>query len=197
MGLETHIARRGSRYYFRIRVPDDLIGLFGRRELKRSLGTASQREARFRALQLRQIAYTGFRTLRENPMLKPNQITRIARAFYEQCLDLDDDVRARSKGGVYAQCLHGGLKDNRQQALGMFKAAIADGNHSFVQQYLDSAIAEENLDIAKGSKDYDKLGQALMQALIEANKRMLARDGGDFRDIPSDPLIRVGALVSN
>ncbi|CAA6603651.1 hypothetical protein MTBLM1_110002 [Rhodospirillaceae bacterium LM-1] len=64
MGLETHIARRGSRYYFRIRVPDDLIGFFGRRELKRSLGTASQREARFRASQLRQIAYTGFRTLR-------------------------------------------------------------------------------------------------------------------------------------
>ncbi|MBF0268446.1 MAG: hypothetical protein HQL44_07625, partial [Alphaproteobacteria bacterium] len=197
MGLETHIARRGSRYYFRLRLPKDIARCLGITELKRGLGTCDPSQAKIRASFLRHRAYQGFKAIRENAMLEPEKIAKIAHAFFEQNLDQDDEFRAKSKGDTQAQRIHDSLKHNRTKAISKFESDIADGDHSAVHLYLDSAIAEEKLDVAKGSKDYYQLGQALMRAVIEAYKRMLARDGGDFRDIPSDPLIRVGALVSN
>ncbi len=45
MAKQPRLHKRGSRYYVRVRVPDDLRPILGRREIKYSLGTADYREA--------------------------------------------------------------------------------------------------------------------------------------------------------
>ncbi len=40
--------RRGSRWYMRVRVPDDLVDIIGKREISKSLGTGDHREAKAR-----------------------------------------------------------------------------------------------------------------------------------------------------
>ncbi|MGK7294720.1 MAG: DUF6538 domain-containing protein, partial [Candidatus Wenzhouxiangella sp. M2_3B_020] len=49
MAGKSYLVRRGSGLHFRIRVPEDLHGLFGRREIRRSLSRHSQRQARAQA----------------------------------------------------------------------------------------------------------------------------------------------------
>ncbi len=45
MAKQPRLHRRGARFYVRVRVPDDLRDIIGRREIKYSLGTADYREA--------------------------------------------------------------------------------------------------------------------------------------------------------
>lgn len=42
---QNHLLRRGTRYFFRRRVPDELRGIIGRKEIKKALGTSDHREA--------------------------------------------------------------------------------------------------------------------------------------------------------
>lgn len=46
MNGSTYLTRRDGRYYFRQKVPDDLISVVGKSEIKCSLGTSDKREAR-------------------------------------------------------------------------------------------------------------------------------------------------------
>jgi integrase len=43
--MSEHVIKRGSRYYYRRRVPTDLIELYGKSEIQRALGTSDRREA--------------------------------------------------------------------------------------------------------------------------------------------------------
>ncbi len=55
LGTHTHsfrVQRRGSTYFYRRRVPHDLVGLVGRTEIIRSLKTGNLNEARRRAATL-------------------------------------------------------------------------------------------------------------------------------------------------
>lgn len=42
---QNHLLRRGTRYFFRRRVPDELRPIIGRKEIKKALGTSDHREA--------------------------------------------------------------------------------------------------------------------------------------------------------
>ncbi len=41
----THLAKRGSRYYFRRKIPIDVLAHYKGKEVMRSLGTSDKREA--------------------------------------------------------------------------------------------------------------------------------------------------------
>ena len=43
--MSEHVIKRGARYYYRRRVPTDLIKLYGKSEIQRALGTSDRREA--------------------------------------------------------------------------------------------------------------------------------------------------------
>ncbi|MBF0246180.1 MAG: site-specific integrase [Planctomycetes bacterium] len=128
-------------------------------------------------------------------MLPPEKIAQIVREFYEQQLTLDSEFRAKSNTSPLAGRAHISLKKNRALALQEFKTAISNGDHSAVSNFLDSAITNYGLSVTQGSPDYYEFGQALMRGLIDATENSLARDGGDFRDSPHDPLVRMGAHV--
>ncbi len=45
--------KRGTRWYLRVRVPEDLVGRIGKREISKSLGTGDHRKAKVRYLEER------------------------------------------------------------------------------------------------------------------------------------------------
>jgi integrase len=47
--MSEHLVRRGARYYYRRRVPTDLVPLLGKREIQRALDTSDPKEATVRA----------------------------------------------------------------------------------------------------------------------------------------------------
>ncbi|WP_155754009.1 site-specific integrase [Burkholderia vietnamiensis] len=47
--MSEHITKRGGRYYYRRRVPSDLVEKYGRKEHTQALGTSDKREAEIRA----------------------------------------------------------------------------------------------------------------------------------------------------
>lgn len=59
MTLRSHLTRRGSRYYFRQRVPTDLVDRLGVKEIRKSLGSSSPRDAVQRVLAVSSI-YADF-----------------------------------------------------------------------------------------------------------------------------------------
>jgi integrase len=80
--MSEHITKRGGRYYYRRRVPSDLIEKYGRKEHTQALGTSDKREAEVRArraaVQLDAIfeslrrVYTGIPETKPGGAWKPN-----------------------------------------------------------------------------------------------------------------------------
>jgi hypothetical protein len=58
------IQKRHGRYYFRCRIPADLVKVYGKNELKKALGTSSPQEAKLRAAKIAVILGTAFNRLR-------------------------------------------------------------------------------------------------------------------------------------
>ena len=80
-----YLTRRGSTFYFRLRVPCDLIPVFGRRELLRSLRTREETQATHMVQAIANQAETTFATLRHQILLglDTDSLTTTARSFLE------------------------------------------------------------------------------------------------------------------
>lgn len=83
MKTQTNLVKRGSKYYFRTRVPADLATHYGKQEISFSLRTSDKREAlervRLERLKLDQ-EFTQKRALQTSPGLElsPIEIERLA-----------------------------------------------------------------------------------------------------------------------
>jgi hypothetical protein len=78
--------KRRQTFYFRARIPHDLVATFGRRELWRSLHTRQRRTARIRAAHLRAKQLSLFehvRTMQANSTLTPEQIDALVRRYLD------------------------------------------------------------------------------------------------------------------
>ena len=100
-----HVLKKGRRYHFRIRVPADLIPLFGRAEIHRALGTSDFRTARSMASSLagrlsEQFAQLRYRTALASPL---PDLVATARSIYARQLPV-------SRAGVIAGHVDGGAQ---------------------------------------------------------------------------------------
>ncbi len=82
------VAHRGG-LCFRIRVPDDLRPCLGRSELRRSLQTASLRQARPQAMKLASVAHFIFTLLRERLAMRMNDDEKKGRGLGLKSVDLE------------------------------------------------------------------------------------------------------------
>jgi len=71
------LVRRGRKYYARVHVPKDMLELFGRAELKKSLKTEERREAKAAAAALHYTAQAAFLRVRTG-MLTDRELEKIA-----------------------------------------------------------------------------------------------------------------------
>lgn len=75
MRLQTNLVRRGSRFYYRGRVPEDLRAHYGKAELIISLKTADRHKADYALAQIKARLLTEYAKLRDVDFVSDQQIT--------------------------------------------------------------------------------------------------------------------------
>ena len=185
-----HLTLIRNTYYFRIAVPKDLREKFGRREIKRSLGTrdldvASQLS---RALRLR--TKETFRQARMD-LLTPEEcreedreIAAIIQRWIDDCMWGDEEQRVRmTYCPEHAEQLKGWISGDMARDTEALRTTVPGGLDS-----LGAAIVLEyglEDDFEMGSRKYRKLCREATKASIAVSQAQLARWEGDY-DNPYD-----------
>lgn len=205
--LATNLLRREGVYYFRARVPLDLVQEFGRAEVWRSLRTKEPREAK-RLLPGAQAQFHAECDAKRQAMapapvtiatkkltLTDDDLRRFAQEFYAWELERDAEDRRNGYGGnstrevlrgIGAVDLNGGLVRDAL-AFGLEEGRIQ------VSDYADAICEREG--IPRQGPAYDRLCQVLLRAKVEAMHRGRERDAGDFSGKPGDELLATPAKV--
>lgn len=204
MTIQTNLIRRGNQYYFRARVPADLLARIGRGEFRRTLGTASAPTARARAARARILADGVFERVRGNQMLTEAEIAALVTGFYEAKLEealtwrhIADQV----EGGdaTLDEQIDGrrALEQRIIKDIARGRIDLVDAEASAMLFAMDRAdIVADGPPDAQGRRptiindevSYLALCRGLMRALLEATRKALAEDEGNFAYAASDPL---------
>jgi integrase len=127
MSLATNIVRRGAIYYFRARVPVDLVARMQRREIYLSLRTPNPKKACFEASLLTTLCLSLFSQLRVNPKMTVQ--TQILASY------LNQEVSRHAKFLFSAADV---LKDDAER-IGISPMALA---HSSVGAWMEDRLFE-------------------------------------------------------
>lgn len=179
--------RKGSRqYYFRAKVPADLIEHYGQREVKFSLKTDSFKEA----IQKVRIESLNFdlemsRVRREmeargDQPLTAMDIQRIAALHFHKLLSEDDDARALGGG-------NGGSGLNTDPRIEQVKVGLTIGDVEgleIIEEAANGYLAAEKLTTPKDSDAYKRLCYELAKVTVKAVEAIDARDSGKVIDTP-------------
>jgi integrase len=217
MSLATNIARRAgsARYYARQTVPIDLVGVFGKRELWRSLRTTDPREAKRLVRAVLDEWDLEFARARARTSLSEHDIQEAvwnryvelteADEQFRQSLPSDDDLDAVwielekefGKQDLEAFRVFEYVRDRfeisqqeRAERLAALRADAARGNTRLVADEAQRIAKAKGVVLAKGSDDFRKLAQGLQRSELEALTRAAERDQGDFTGSPRDALVR-------
>lgn len=189
---QTHLQKRGSQYYFRIRIPLDLLPHYdGKRELKASLRTADKREAT-RMCQLRALeANSEFDRLRHqhataHGRIPPRRITHIDQAFIDQfrtrwlheVLANDDAWRS---AGINAEEF-AELQAQTEETQKALQTALARGDTAQVAPALHGMLHLLGIELDVTEADYRRLAYAYLQTLAQGTDLIRRRNAGEVVD---------------
>ena len=188
MALQTHLQRRGGRYRVRVRAPRDLIAIIGRNEIVRALNTGDPQVARRQGARISALIHQLFARLR-NPMLPYEEKRAIARAFYEEDLRKDENLRVQAGWLEHARAALDLSRLSRPDLEAALREHSAVGEKALITWAADDVIVRQDLAIERGSHEYHELCLTLTRAWLEATRRKRERDQGDWGGEPSDPLV--------
>lgn len=191
--MMTSLTRRDAAYYFRQRVPVDLVARIGRRELRRSLGTSSPQQARSLVAKARARADDLFDYLRRNPMLTEDDCKFYARWWHKACLDHDWDWKQMAAllpdqaGEINADFIR-----NRAQTEADIIAELNSGDISRVVFEAEMALTEDGRaeDADENNADFRRLCAYMLRGALEATRKARAEETGDFTYEVRDPLFK-------
>lgn len=101
MPRQTYLLNRKGYYYFRIVIPHDLQGRFGRRELITSLKTTQYQDASKRCATLVSKVYGLFEFVREEMALNTEEIREISRELTEDDFVLPNENAIEKRPRYY------------------------------------------------------------------------------------------------
>lgn len=207
MARQNHLVRRGDVYYFRQRVPADLVPLYGKREIKRSLKTSTRAEAIRRALRWQSYYADEFAHRRqavhrahESPTvlhaLDDETITRLVNLWTQSCLEGDEHFYLEE-----AQHLDPAGFETREQALqqtlGDLREALKYGYTAPVHAPLTQFLHLARIEVDTDEIGWRRLERAFLKSTIQLTEARLRRMAGEVveaRDIVDEG--RVLALPS-
>ncbi len=199
MALSTNLVRRGGIYYFRCRVPNDLVARLGRAELSRSLATANPDVARRRGRRAAHLIEQVWLLVRE--CMSPEQIDEVIRRWLKAELDKDEVARTNTAFAEDYAARHGvDVKAVAREMIGSDAAAqmdewqrhALDARWEEAQPWANTIIRDQGLPIEKGSDDYRLLCLRLLPALADFHGIRLERSEGDWSrqiELPSAPMV--------
>jgi len=184
----VNIIRRAGTYHFRRVVPPRLRDRIHRRELIRSLKTATPAAAKLRADVLFRASERLFAAA-ASPMLSKEHLARLVQDFYGLVLEIDDHHRLfvgpltendRCWHATYLEDLTTEYRD--ALARNLFQNADAAATVVMARNGLSAGT------LAPG--EHNQIRQAILRAGIDLSKALRARYDGDFTYEPQDKFLK-------
>lgn len=211
--------RKGStKYSVKITVPTDLLEIVGGSPQKwRSTGTSDLAEAKRRALTIHNEFETRWASLRSGRTLDQVDTEHLVWNRYQMQLAKDEQTRQQHPSDddledIWAHLVKqgGGDQNNleafrivdgiREEAAGERKArhdklvqlekALANNNARPLHGDLDMALIDLGITPARTKSAYRNAALGLLRADIEALRRTIERDEGNFAGKPADPVVQ-------
>lgn len=194
-----HLVRRNGVWYFRRRIPTDILPLFAPvREIRKSLGRRlCEREAAVIARRLSVDWDTKFAAARHevaphaSGSLDPSQIIRYAEAWVHWRLEEDDSVRRLGYTVEQLQEAQYAAQADLQQSRREFSL----GSVASIQKQLVDFSIRTGLPLPTSEAEVHELSFALLRAEVRAMTAIVARDTGDAVDTPPSPSFTIGTEV--
>lgn len=212
MPKQPHLhKRKGSQnYYFRCRVPQDLLEFYApKKEITRSLGTSNYKEAlklvRIESVKQDQefdrareiakanqdqknylISQLSIPVPSDNPqpdLLTDKDIENLANRSQFIKLKMDDLLRMYEMCGHSYSDVHEFYKNQHNK----YQEAFKKGDLSIVQDEVDSLLSHHGIDVEKSGEIYKKLCYSTLLANFRAAKIQLDRHEGEIIDTPPKP----------
>lgn len=216
--MTNHITRRNGslNYYVRLTVPKELqLSVKNKKELWKSLKTTDLKIAkRLARLELERWE-REFDVYRQRRTLTEHDLQDSIWNRYCEILETDDRFRQSTPTeseleliwsilvdeygdeSIQAFRIYEGIRDLRQEnkqdrldRLATLKAHSGAGEASSAVDVISGIIKSRQLLIDEQSPDYRRFAQQLQRAEIEAIKRTIERDNGEFGGSPTDPIVR-------
>ncbi|MDD3610412.1 MAG: site-specific integrase [Halothiobacillaceae bacterium] len=194
MKNQTHLVKRGSTYYFRCRIPADLLGHYGKAEIKQSLKTkdpaTAKRLARQMAVELDR-EFEQLRLLRKSKdhiqrldRLDDARIQALSDLYLRSCLETDDWLRS-----------HGLSDPEYDQRLGELEASLtalreayARGRIETIQPAMDTFLMLHGIELDLPEDDLRKLALAFLKVATRQTELTLRRFKGEI--IETDAVVQ-------
>lgn len=222
MALFSNIFRRGGRYWFRVRVPIDLISRVGRGELWRSLRTSDPAMARRKGAEAMAGVASLWEAVRRQAGMTREQINGLIQQFFVDFLDEDAKRRVADKApfdwrawptlaGVWTMEhtpneVDAIIADSGRTPRDFFNDYFAAVVHDEAKQALaanrwreaassaDALLSEQGQSLDPASTDYRLLCQGILRAVVEGTRLMQQRAAGNWSGKPRDPLLQTPAV---
>lgn len=177
LGTHTHsfrVQRRGSTYFYRCRVPHDLVGLVGGTEIIRSLNTGNLSEARRRAATFDTAVYGLFDRMRDkhDTVEEDRLMERLCATYRRHLLAEDRGHRRRYRGDPEAEW--GGLSD----ALERESESLEQRRLNHVRQDAQELLSEAGVKLEGDALDV--LLWELARTRLQALSQMMDERDGDY-----------------
>lgn len=189
MASQIHVFNRSGTYYFRRRVPKDLLSLYPSSQIIFSLKTKDRKEAdrlaRIESVRLdqefqRRRSHLGTHSSGE---LSEEDIKHICELWIASVLEEDEESRME------------GLTDReyrkRTESLNIADAGgrydFAKGRTELIEFEMEDFCESHGFKVVKGTLGYRKLAYAFLRADVEATQKVLARHRGEIVETPQVP----------
>ena len=225
MTIATNIVRRkGSlNFYVRVTIPNELRASLGKREIWKSLGTSSRKEAISlshavladiqkvfageelskeptaadlkRAVQCFEWRELEYDLGQRNSWLTESQFNEEQKLIYEG--QPDGDARAEALRELNARKDEPNrYKRTRAGYETQLRKDIAVGEIAHIQWAADHVIELEHFLLDRGSSTYRALCHVLLKSELKILQKVRARDGGEFEDSVAPPPKSVGPRLA-
>ncbi|MBA4144068.1 MAG: tyrosine-type recombinase/integrase [Nitrosospira sp.] len=189
MASQIHVLNRNGIYYFRRRVPKDLLSLYPSSQIIFSLKTKDRKEAdrlaRIESVKLDQEFQRQRSELctHSSGELSEEDIKHICELWIASVLEEDEEYRMEGltdrEYRKYTESL------NIADAGGRYD--FAKGDTKLIEFEMEDFCESHGFNIVKGSLAYRRLAYAFLRADVEAMQKVLARHRGGIVETPQVP----------
>ncbi|EPY02318.1 site-specific integrase [Magnetospirillum fulvum] len=138
-----------------------------------------------------------------HPDLTPDQIDELARTWFANALDIDEEDRLHLRPGkaMYTGCGDDDPVEADLEVLsfldGDFREAIAHNDFRLVQGHVEELLTNAGIAIDRKSETFRRLARGLLRANIEFIRIAKARRVGNYAVTPQDPLFSIPPAVAS
>lgn len=187
MYRHPRLQKRGNFYYFRAKVPVDLLACYEGTEIKFSLRTRDQQIAwqrvQLESLRLdrefderRKSAVQDTAPLTVITSIDDDFIAKLKASFLRDSLDCDTDLRTSPFGEVDYEL----RQEHLEQQLAALRQANRTGDTSLIEGLLKVFLRSQGYELRLPDRDYRRLSLAFLQGYTKTIQSIALRDEGEL-----------------